>query len=63
MYKFKTNRSSFSDFGQPVEMEMSQDNRWVKKSEVITLSILMENLKKICHEFAVLFFVAFLGCF
>jgi len=35
MYKFKSKQISFADFGQPVGMEMSPDNRWVKKSEAI----------------------------
>jgi len=33
MYKFRSKQISFSDFGQPVGMEMIPDNRWVKKSE------------------------------
>ena len=35
MYKIKSKQISFSDFGQPVGMEMSPDNRWVKKSDAI----------------------------
>jgi len=35
MYKFKNNQINFSDFGQPVGMKMSSDNRWVKKAEII----------------------------
>jgi len=35
MYKFKSKQISFSDFGQPVGMEMSPDNRWVKKADAI----------------------------
>jgi len=35
MYKFKSKQISFCNFGQPVGMEMSPDNRWVKKSETI----------------------------
>lgn len=26
---------SFSDFGQPVGMEMNPDNRWIKKADAI----------------------------
>jgi len=35
MYKFGDNQISFSDFGQPVGMKMSPNNRWVKKAESI----------------------------
>ena len=35
MYKFKSKQISFSDFGQPVGMEMSEDNRWIKKADAI----------------------------
>lgn len=35
MYKFSDNQIKFSDFGQPVEMKMSPENRWVKKAELI----------------------------
>ena len=35
MYKFKSKQISFSDFGQPVGMEMNEDNRWIKKADVI----------------------------
>jgi len=35
MYKFGDNQISFSDFGQPVGMKMSAENRWVKKAETI----------------------------
>lgn len=35
MYKFGDNQISFSDFGQPVGMKMSAENRWVKKAENI----------------------------
>ena len=35
MYKFNSKQISFSDFGQPVGMEMSPDNRWVKKADAI----------------------------
>lgn len=35
MYKFKSGQINFSDFGQPVGMEMSPDNRWVKKADSI----------------------------
>ncbi|WP_313126020.1 hypothetical protein [Proteiniclasticum ruminis] len=31
MYKFKSKQISFSDFGQPVGMEMSEDNRRSRK--------------------------------
>lgn len=33
VYKFGDNQISFSDFGQPVGMKMSLENRWVKKAE------------------------------
>lgn len=35
MYKFKSRQISFSDFGQPVGMEMNPDNRWIKKADSI----------------------------
>lgn len=36
MYKFDRNHQySFSDFNQPLGMEMSSDNRWVKKAALI----------------------------
>jgi len=35
MYKFKSKQISFSDFGQPVGMEMNPDNRWIKKADAI----------------------------
>ena len=38
MYKFGNNQIAFSDFGQPVGMKMSAENRWVKKAESIPWS-------------------------
>ncbi len=35
MYKYPNKQISFSDFGQPVGMRMSAENRWVKKAESI----------------------------
>lgn len=35
MYKFKSKQISFSDFGQPVGMEMNPENRWIKKADSI----------------------------
>ena len=36
MYKFDRNHQfSFSDFNQPLGMEMSSENRWVKKAALI----------------------------
>ena len=35
MYKFGDNQISFADFGQPIGMKMSAENRWVKKAEMI----------------------------
>ncbi len=35
MYNFGGNQIAFSDFGQPVGMKMSAENRWVKKAETI----------------------------
>lgn len=35
MYKFADKQIQFSDFGQPVGMTMSANNRWVKKAEDI----------------------------
>lgn len=48
MYKFGDNQISFSDFGQPVGMKMSAENRWVKKAESIPWS-------EIEHRYAKLF--------
>lgn len=35
MYTFGDNQIAFSDFGQPVGMKMSPNNRWVKRAELI----------------------------
>jgi hypothetical protein len=35
LYKYPRKQISFSDFGQPVGMKMSAENRWVKKAERI----------------------------
>jgi hypothetical protein len=35
MYKFKSKQISFSDFGQPVGMEMNPENRWIIKADSI----------------------------
>ena len=36
MYKFKKdNQISFTDFNQPLGLQMNPDNRWVKKAEMI----------------------------
>jgi IS5 family transposase len=35
VYKYANKQISFSDFGQPVGMKMSTENRWVKKAERI----------------------------
>jgi hypothetical protein len=35
VYRFSDNQLKFSDFGQPVGMKMSANNRWVKKAELI----------------------------
>ena len=35
VYRFSDNQLRFSDFGQPVGMKMSPNNRWVKKAELI----------------------------
>ena len=35
LYKYPSKQISFSDFGQPVGMKMSAENRWVKKAESI----------------------------
>jgi hypothetical protein len=38
VYKYSDKQISFSDFGQPVGMQMSAENRWVKKAESIPWS-------------------------
>ncbi|SFC88039.1 hypothetical protein SAMN02910406_02561, partial [Ruminococcus albus] len=36
MYKFKKEKQiSFTDFNQPLGLQMNPDNRWVKKAEMI----------------------------
>lgn len=36
MYKFKNEKQiSFTDFNQPLGLQMNPDNRWVKKAEMI----------------------------
>jgi len=35
MYKFSDHQIQFSDFGQPVGMEMNPNNRWVQKAQFI----------------------------
>ena len=35
MYKYASGQIRFEDFGQPVGMHMSPDNRWVKRAESI----------------------------
>ena len=35
MYKIPSKQIKFEDFGQPVGMKMSSNNRWVKKAELI----------------------------
>lgn len=35
MYKFKYKQIQFEDFGQPTGMNLTADNRWVKKAETI----------------------------
>ncbi len=48
MYKYPSKQISFSDFGQPVGMKMSPNNRWVKKAELIPWA-------EIEHRYAALF--------
>lgn len=47
MYKFSRKQISFSDFGQPVGMKMSPNNRWVKKSERIPWNEIEERYAKL----------------
>lgn len=35
MYKYKSRQLKISEFGQPIGMELSEDNRWVKKAQII----------------------------
>ena len=35
MYKFENRQISISEFGQPVGMRLSPENRWVKKAQMI----------------------------
>jgi len=35
MYKFDDGQMNISDFGQPIGMKLREDNRWVKKAQMI----------------------------
>lgn len=35
MYKYKSGQISITDFGQPLGMQLNENNRWVKKAELI----------------------------
>ena len=35
MYKYKSGQISITDFGQPLGMKLNENNRWVKKAELI----------------------------
>ena len=35
MYKFENRQISINEFGQPVDMRLSPENRWVKKAQMI----------------------------
>ena len=35
MYKYKSGQIRITDFGQPLGMHLNEDNRWVKKAELI----------------------------
>lgn len=35
MYKYKSGQMSITDFGQPMGMRLNENNRWVKKAELI----------------------------
>ena len=35
MYKYKSGQISITDFGQPMGMQLNENNRWVKKAELI----------------------------
>ena len=48
MYKYASGQIRFEDFGQPVGMHMSSDNRWVKRAESIPWA-------EIEHRYAKLF--------
>jgi hypothetical protein len=47
LYKYKENQISFSDFGQPVGMKMSAENRWVKKAETIPWGEIEQRYEKL----------------
>ena len=47
MYKFSDNQLKFSDFGQPMGMKMSGDNRWVKKAELIPWDAIEKRYSKL----------------
>jgi IS5 family transposase len=48
MYKYASGQIRFEDFGQPVGMTMSAENRWVKRAESIPWD-------EIEHRYAALF--------
>lgn len=35
MYKYKSGQMSITDFGQPMGMDLNENNRWVKKAATI----------------------------
>ncbi len=47
MYKYEDMQIRFSDFGQPVGMKMSAENRWVKKAENIPWSEIEQKYAKL----------------
>ena len=51
MYKFDRNHQySLSDFNQPLGMEMSSDNRWVKKAALIPWNEINEQRQQMGKE-------------
>ena len=50
MYKFGSRQISFSDFGQPHGMKMSEENRWVKKAMRIPWDEIEERYAKLFNS-------------
>jgi hypothetical protein len=47
MYKFPSKQIKITDFGQPIGMKMSPDNRWVKKAEQIPWDTIEQKYAKL----------------
>ena len=43
MYRYSNGQISLSDFHQPMGMQLREDNRWVKKAQMIPWNKIEEN--------------------